>query len=279
MDYPRGRTYSCQQCGADFSKQSLLQQHQRLLNHHDTFQCKHCQKIFNRKDNFIRHQLRHQNGTSYQCPHCGKLFTRQEQLNEHRQQHYAQYGGALKRPAENNENEEPLPKRRLTAENNPEHFYSIQIIKETQIPKFQTKSTNYRVTFQELDVKSLPEILRTLKILFQSIIDNITHFIDKTDLVRLSVECPELDFPISIPFIKMGDLNADRILSEIERVLQSYEQFVLDETLEIELIHVKLPTGGVGKRCHFVDLQKMMKDKKNVSSESQIKIIGVVPEY
>lgn len=257
MDYPRGRTYSCQQCGAEISKQSLLQQHQRLLNHHDTFQCKHCQKIFNRKDNFIRHQLRHQNGTSYQCPHCGKLFTRQEQLNEYRQQHYAQYGDALKRPAENNENEEPLPKRRLTAENNPEHFYSIQIIKETQIPKFQTKSTNYRVTFQELDVKSLPEILRTLKILFQSIIDNITHFIDKTDLVRLSVECPELDLPISIPFIKMGDLNADRILSEIERVLQSYEQFVLDETLEIELIHVKLPTGGVGKRCHFVDLQKM----------------------
>ena len=84
-------------------------------------------------------------------------------------------------------------------------------------------------------MKSLPEILRTSKILFQSLIDNITHFIDKTDLIRLSVECPELDFSITVPFIKLRKVNADRIISEIERVLQSYEQFVLDEALEIEL--------------------------------------------
>ena len=138
----------------------------------------------------------------------------------------------------------------------------MQILKESQIQKFQTKSTNYRITFNELEVKSLPEILRTMTILFQSIIENITHFIDKTDLVRLSIECPELDFPITVPFIKLRELNADRILSEIERALQSYEQFVLDEILEIELIHVKRPTEGVGKRCHYVDFQKMMKDKR-----------------
>ena len=105
----------------------------------------------------------------YQCPHCAKLFSRQDSLNRHRQQHYLQYGGALKRPAENNENEEPRPKRRLTKESNPENVYYIHILKETQIPRFQTKSTNYRITFKELEVKSLPEILRTLKILFQSI--------------------------------------------------------------------------------------------------------------
>jgi hypothetical protein len=167
--------------------------------------------------------VRHQEGTSYQYSHCGKLFSRQEQLNEHRQQHYVQYGGAFKRPAENDENEEPRPKMRLTKESNPENVYSMQILKESQIPKFQTKSTNYRITFNEHEVKSLPEILRTMKILFQSIIENITHFIDKTDLVRLSIECPELDFPITVPFIKLRELNADRILSEIERALQSYE--------------------------------------------------------
>ncbi|VDI15560.1 Hypothetical predicted protein [Mytilus galloprovincialis] len=31
---------------------------------------------------------------------------------------------------------------------------------------------------------------------------------------------------------------------------------VLDETLEIELIHVRLPSGGIGKRCRYVDLKK-----------------------
>ena len=85
---------------------------------------------------------------------------------------------------------------------------------------------------------------------------------DPTDLVRLSVQCPELDFPITIPFTKVFELNVDRLLSAIERVLPSYEEFVLDESLDIEMIHVSLPKGVVGKRCHYVDLPKMMKDKR-----------------
>ncbi|CAG2195547.1 unnamed protein product [Mytilus edulis] len=60
---------------------------------------------------------------------------------------------------------------------------------------------------------------------------------NQPDLVRLSFQCPELDFPISLPFIKLSQLHTARLFSEIGRVLQSYEQFVLDETLEIELIH------------------------------------------
>ncbi|VDI44142.1 Hypothetical predicted protein [Mytilus galloprovincialis] len=85
---------------------------------------------------------------------------------------------------------------------------------------------------------------------------------DQSDLVRLSVQCPELDFPISLPFMKLSQLHTERLLSEIERVLQSYEQFVLDETLEIELIHVSLPSGGIGKRCKYVDLEKTLNEKR-----------------
>ena len=69
---------------------------------------------------------------------------------------------------------------------------------------------------------NLPDILRTLRTLSQSIISNITEFMDPTDLVRLSVQCPELDFPITMPFTKVFELNVDQLLSEIERVLQSY---------------------------------------------------------
>lgn len=81
-------------------------------------------------------------------------------------------------------------------------------------------------------------------------------------VVRFSVQCPELDFPITIPFVKVSQMNADRLLSEIERVLQSYEQFVLDESLDIEIVHVSLPSVGVGKRCNVVDLDKLIQIKK-----------------
>jgi diaminopimelate decarboxylase len=78
----------------------------------------------------------------------------------------------------------------------------------------------------------------------------------------MSVQCPELDFPISLPFMILSQLNAERFLSEIERVLQSYEQFVLDETLEIEMINASLPLGGIGKRYKYVDLEKTLREKR-----------------
>ena len=130
------------------------------------------------------------------------------------------------------------------------------------MPKFSTTSTRYRVTFQDLEIRGVPNILKSLRLLFSSIIKNITEFMEPTDLVRMSVQCPELDHPISLPFMKLSQLNAERFLSEIERVLQSYEQFVLNETLEIELIHVSIPSGGVGKRCKYVDLEKTLLEKK-----------------
>ena len=85
---------------------------------------------------------------------------------------------------------------------------------------------------------------------------------DSTGLVRLSVPCPKLDVPITIPLTMVLELNADLLLSEVERVLQSYEQFVLDESLDIEMIHVRLPKGSVGKRWHYVSLPKMISDKR-----------------
>lgn len=80
------------------------------------------------------------------------------------------------------------------------------------------------------------------------------------DLVRFSVQCLELDFPISLPFVKSKDLTAERLLA----VLQSYEQFVLDETLEIELVHVCLPDEGVGRSGNFVDLDRLIKEKRSL---------------
>ncbi|VDI76732.1 Hypothetical predicted protein [Mytilus galloprovincialis] len=62
--------------------------------------------------------------------------------------------------------------------------------------------------------------------------------------------------------MKLSQLNVERFQTEIERVLQSYEQFVMDETLEIELIHVSLPSGGIGKRCKYGDLGKTSEEKR-----------------
>lgn len=55
----------------------------------------------------------------------------------------------------------------------------------------------------DLEVQDLPNILKTLKQMFQSIIVNITDRMLSTDLARVSMDNPELDYPIVLPFMRV----------------------------------------------------------------------------
>ncbi|CAC5391666.1 unnamed protein product [Mytilus coruscus] len=64
-------------------------------------------------------------------------------------------------------------------------MYTIKVMGEHRMQKFNTTSTLYNVTFKDLDIRGIPNILKSLKVLFDSIIKNITEFMDPSDLVRL----------------------------------------------------------------------------------------------
>lgn len=78
------------------------------------------------------------------------------------------------------------------------------------------------------------------------------------DLVRITVQSPSLDYPIVLPFMRTEQLTVDRFMAEIERVLQSNEEFVIDQSLLFEVILADLPDGGAQKRCKFVNSQKFL---------------------
>ena len=44
------------------------------------------------------------------------------------------------------------------------------------------------------------------------------------DLVRFVLQSRSLDYPISLPFMPCHELNAERIMGEVQRVLQSNEE-------------------------------------------------------
>lgn len=83
-----------------------------------------------------------------------------------------------------------------------------------------------------------------------------------TDLVRSSVQSPELEFLITIPFRRLSQLTSETFVSEVKRALQSFEEFVLDESFDFNIIHIRRPFGGVGKRCKYVDLAKMLTENR-----------------
>jgi hypothetical protein len=96
----------------------------------------------------------------------------------------------------------------------------------------------------------------------QDELTDVTKGMQEEDLVQVTLECPDLDFPIRLPFIQMNQLTSELLLTEIERVLQSSEQFVLDHCVQLNITHVSLPKGGTGKRCDYVDTERFLKDKR-----------------
>ena len=217
------------------------------------YNCQVCDKGFAREDNLNRHLLKHVDLNFYHCDQCGVSFSRQEGLSQHQFNKHQVDG---KRKMETG-NQPPLKK----IKKDPRKFYSLDKVSERKIPKFNTTITTYKVTTNDLEIKDIKEIYTVLRVLFTSVIEDITQFSDQDDLIHLAVYSPDLDFPIQLPFMKTSHLTADHILSEVERVLQSFEEFVLDGAFEVDIIHVKNPSGGVWS-SHYIDLDAFFKNKK-----------------
>ena len=92
-----------------------------------------------------------------------------------------------------------------------------------------------------------------------------------SDLIRITVHSAELDFPIQLPFMKKSKLTVERLLSEIERVLQSFEQFILDGDVEMDIIHVRNPNGGTGADFH---IKTLLKDKRCITQINNTDKLG-----
>ena len=255
--------YQCEECGANFQKLSQLLQHRRTEGHWRKYTCPTCNKSFTRKDNLDRHLKKHQNENNYHCAKCSKVFIREDALENHYIQHENQTGGAAKRPREDDEVE--LNKRRRTEPIvKAKDFYNIERVSERNIEKFKTTASYYKITVNDLEIRGIPEILKALKKIFQSVINTIAGDVPSNDLVRISMDNPELDYPIVMSFMRRTNLTVDRILSEIERVLQSYEQFVLDETFGIEFVHVHLMKASGHKRKPYVDIGRLLDSKRSI---------------
>ena len=216
------------------------------MNNKD-YECDICHKTFSRKDNLARHQKRHSNSSEHECSDCGKVFKRKANLQTHMKNKHT--ASATKR----SRSEEPEPPAKRLKEDVAEH-YTLRKIGESRMKKFRSIKTTYKVNFKDVHVTGLKEILITLKKMFGSLIHQVTKEANDSDLIRISVQNPELDYPIIIPFTRKDQLTVERLLSEIERVLQSYEEFVLDKEIELDIVHVQNPKAGGKKTCKLVNL-------------------------
>ena len=84
------------------------------------------------------------------------------------------------------------------------------------------------------------------------------------DQVRLILNSHQLDKPISLPFLQRDRLTLERFLAAVERVVQSNEQFTLDDSVNVNVVHVKMPQGGTGRKRNIVNLESYLTKKRGI---------------
>jgi hypothetical protein len=103
--------------------------------------------------------------------------------------------------------------------------------------------------------------MSTLNRAFQHLFDRLTTDMAPHDQVRLILNSHQLDKSISLPFLQRDRLTPERFLAAVERVVQSNDQFTLDDSVSVNVVHVEMPNGAGRKRRDVVNLESFLRTK------------------
>ena len=146
-----------------------------------------------------------------------------------------------------------------------ERPYAIENVKEVNIKKFRTKGTNYTLRFNnimaDVEIKDIHERLHDV---FQHVLDDTVGNVPSRNQVRMVIHSTQLEYPIAFPFKPAQALTTERILSEVQRVVQSNQHFRLNDTVDVNVIHVSMPLGGKGRKRTEMNLEKHLEKKRAV---------------
>ena len=166
-----------------------------------------------------------------------------------------QTGRGEKRKAENQNEEQG------------QNYYQIKPVRKHHSKKFNMTAKNYSVRFNNVldDVDLLESRKRTYAI-FHHLIEDVTEDMNQNDQVRFILGSNQLQTPIVIPFCSLEELTTEKVLSHVEKVVQSNEEFRLNNTVNIDLIRVEMPQGSGKSRVkrYIVDIRDYLKKKSSV---------------
>ena len=114
-------------------------------------------------------------------------------------------------------------------------------------------------TFAHLELSQYHDRLHEI---FESLLNTVTQDIPMQDQIRLVLQSPQLETPISLPFLPRQHLTTERVLAEIERAIQSNHEFRLNDSVNVNLIHVEMPNGDTGTKRSEINLEKHLINKR-----------------
>ena len=144
-----------------------------------------------------------------------------------------------------------------------QYYYQLESRRKYHSKKFGMTATDHRVRFNNvLANRDLLESYESTLKIFHHLLEEVKEGMAPNDQVRFILRSQQLETPISLPFMEVERLNAERVYSELERVIQSNQEFRLNDTVTIDINHVESPVGSGRKKRTTYDIDDYL-DQKN----------------
>ena len=144
-------------------------------------------------------------------------------------------------------------------------FYEIASVKKYTSKKFRATATDTEIRFNNVinDI-DLIESHRHTRRIFERLLSDVTKRMGERDQVRFVLRSTQLDNPISIPFLPLERLTPERVMSAVQHVIQSNRDFRLNDTVNVDLIHVEAPQGSGRSKRSIVNIKEYLHRKGSV---------------
>ena len=146
-----------------------------------------------------------------------------------------------------------------------ENFYVIESVKEVKSKKFRMTGTDYTIRFNNTASQlDLIESYERTQEIFERLLNDVTAGMNEKDQVRFVLRSDQLNTPISIPFMPLQQLTPEHVFSQFERVIQSNQDFQLNDTVTVDIVHIQAPQGSGRKKRTLLDIGEFLHKKKTV---------------
>ena len=174
-----------------------------------------------------------------------------------------QLGRGEKRKNESDDESESEDER--SEDQQGQYYYQLESSKKYYSKKFGMTATDHRVRFNNVlaDRDLLESYESSLKI-FHYLLEEVKEGMAPNDQVRFILRSEQLETPISLPFMTVERLTTERVYSELERVIQSNQEFRLNDTVTIDINHVKSPVGSGRKKRTTYNIDDYLDEKNSV---------------
>ena len=146
-----------------------------------------------------------------------------------------------------------------------QYYYQLESRRKYHSKKFGMTATDHRVRFNNvLADRDLLESYETTHKIFHHLLEDVKEGMAPNDQVRFILRSEQLETPISLPFMPVERLTTERVYSELERVIQSNQEFRLNDTVTIDLNHVVAPAGSGRKKRTTYNIDDYLSEKNSV---------------